>query len=66
MIKDDEDIDKLIMAVYNRLIYGVSIKDIHDEYIFLGVTEEYFFLTAKAAENLYNANLKQIEELSNG
>ena len=57
--------DELIMAVYKALgVEGNTIAMIHAACIEKGWSEEDTFLAIKAGENLYNASVKQAEELS--
>jgi len=56
--------DELIMAVYRAIGSGASLEQIHDACLEKSWTEEDIFLAIKAGENLYNATLKQIDELS--
>jgi hypothetical protein len=56
--------DELIMAVYRALGSGATVEQIHDACLEKKWSEEDIFLAIKAGENLYNATVKQIDELS--
>lgn len=59
--------DELIWAVYKALgVEGNTIASIHDACIAKGWSEEDTFLGIKAGQNLYEASVKQAEELSKG
>lgn len=57
--------ETLIQSVVKALGVGASIEDIHDAIIAKGWSEDDAFLAIKAGENLYNAIVKQEEELKN-
>jgi hypothetical protein len=56
--------ESLIQAVVRALGAGASVEQIHDAALSKGWSEEDTFLGIKAGENLYNAILKQEQELS--
>lgn len=57
--------DELIMAIYKALgVEGNTVAMIHDACIAKGWSEEDTFLAIQAGLNLYNASIKQTEELA--
>lgn len=52
------------MKVYRALNVGATMDQIHDDCIINGFDEDEIFLAIKAGQNLHDAALIQIEELS--
>ena len=56
--------EELIQSVARALSIGATVEQIHDAALKKGWSEERIFLAIKAGENLYQASLKQKEELA--
>lgn len=57
--------DELILAVKRALgIKGMTVEKLHDAIIAKGWSEDDAFLAIKAGQNLYDAIVKQEEELA--
>lgn len=52
------------MAVYRALSSGATVEQIHDACVEKKWSEDDIFLAIKAGENLYNATVIQVDELS--
>lgn len=55
--------EEIIQAVFKALSAGADIDQLHEAMVEKGYSEEEIFLAIKAGENLYDALLKQHEEL---